>query len=143
VVEALYGAASDLLGGTTVADVFAFVDRHLGPWQQRPMFKCHVSQLLSLRQSNPRIAVSVLRQLPAIFPTPDYVYPLDPIYESDIDVAEQSQAAVYNTIRLFRGAGLVGPVKESHFYFVAILEHGCQLTKLGQYYWHLRKAKRI
>ena len=143
VVEALYGGASDLLGRTTIADVFAFVDRHLGPWQQRPLFKCHVSQLSSLRQANPRIHLSVLRQLPSIFPTPDTIYPLDPSYESDTDDHSTSKAEAYNAIRLYRAVGLVGPTTESHVYFAAMLNGACRLTQLGQYYWHLCIERRI
>lgn len=142
-VEALYGGASDLLGRVTVADVFGFVDRHLGPWNQRPLFKCHVSQLTLLRQCNPRLEVSVLRLLPKIFPTPDHVFALDPSYERYESVSDASLAESYNIIRQFRAAGLVGPSKAEHMYFAAMLGNSCRLTRLGQYYWQLCHQQRI
>ncbi len=143
VVEALYGGASDLLGRVTVADVFGFVDRHLGPWDQRPLFKCHVSQLTTLRQCNPRLEVSVLRLLPKLFPTPDHVFALDPSYERYESVGDASLAESYSIVRQFRAAGLVRPSKAEHVYFAAMLGNSCQLTRLGQYYWQLCHQQRI
>lgn len=143
VVEALYGGASDLLGRTTVADVFAFVDRHLGPWQQRPMFKCNVSKLVPLRSTNPRIAVSALHRLPEIFPAPDSYYQLDSAYESYDERADRTQAEVYNLIRLYRSVGLVGSDPHQDLLSVSMSGGYCRLTKLGQYYWHLVSQARI
>lgn len=145
VVEALHGGASDLLGRTTMADVFAFVDRHLGPWQQRPMFKCHVSQLVPLRSSNPRIGVSSLHRLTEIFVTADSEYPLDVSYEyqSDHDASDRVRAEMHNTLRIFRSVGLVSATSEKDLYHVAMEGGSCRLTKLGQYYWHLVKQQRI
>jgi len=146
VVEALYGGASDLLGRITIADVFAFVDRHLGPWEQRPLFKCHVSQLVPLRSTNPRIGVSALHRLPEVFATPDSDYPLDPSYESyEIDhaVSDRHREEVYNLIRAYRSVGLVCAATEQDLYLTAMSGGSCRLTKLGQYYWHLVKKHRV
>jgi hypothetical protein len=144
-VEALHGGASDLLGRTTVADLFAFVDVHLGPWNQRPLFKCNVSTLTSLRQTNPRIAVSELRELASIFPTPEAAVRLDSDYESCLPGHRHvgERAALFNKLRTFRAAGLVTPSRAQDMYVASLMSDECCLTKLGKYYWHLVSAQRI
>src|SRR5919112_1286439 len=48
--------------------VDAYVDQALGAWDQRPLFKSHVSRMLSLRNATPAIDVAILRRLPEWFP---------------------------------------------------------------------------
>lgn len=45
VCDALNGGASDVIGNVTVAAVYAYVEQMLGAWDQRPLFKSHVSKL--------------------------------------------------------------------------------------------------
>lgn len=49
VCSALDGGAADILGNVSVASIYAYVDQALGAWDQRPLFKSHVSRMLSLR----------------------------------------------------------------------------------------------
>ncbi|MCH7862471.1 MAG: hypothetical protein IH998_12455, partial [Proteobacteria bacterium] len=43
-VDALGGGAADVLGAVTVPSVYAYVEAALGAWDQRPLFKSHVSR---------------------------------------------------------------------------------------------------
>lgn len=142
VCEALYGGASNLLGDVTVADVYAFVDRNLKLWDQRPLFKCHVSKLTPLRKCDATIDLSILRLLPDFFPSPDYEYFLSMGYEpSDND--ERKQVEEFVAFRAYRAAGLLMPVGAVDMFRAALESKPCKLTKLGQYYWHVAKARRI
>src|SRR5206468_12364763 len=69
--------SANLLGIVTVADVYAFVDRNLAPWDQRPLFKCNLSRLTPLRKCDPIIDTSTLRLLPEYFESPDEEYSLE------------------------------------------------------------------
>jgi hypothetical protein len=41
-VDALNGAAANLVGDITPGSVYAHIDQSLGPWKQRPVFKTNV-----------------------------------------------------------------------------------------------------
>jgi len=44
-VDALGGAAANLVGDVTPGSVYAHIDQSLGPWAQRPVFKTNVMVL--------------------------------------------------------------------------------------------------
>jgi uncharacterized caspase-like protein len=143
VCSALEGGAADTLGKVTVVSVYAYVDEALGPWQQRPMLKTHVSKLLSLRQAQPSVPSEDLRQLVAWFPTPDHVFPLDPSYEPTEKPRDEEHERVFGRLQKLRAAKLVEPVAEEHMYYAALNSKGCQLTQLGKLYWTLVKDGRV
>src|SRR5215210_1992575 len=64
VASALDGGAADILGDVSVASVYAYVDQALGAWDQRPLFKSHVSRLIPLRKCRPAVPLETLRMLP-------------------------------------------------------------------------------
>src|SRR3954471_11513314 len=94
VSSALDGGAADILGNVSVASVYAYVDQALGAWDQRPLFKSHVSRMLSLRRARPGIDVAILRRLPEWFATAGPELPLsvlhEPSEEPHDDDAEQT-----------------------------------------------------
>lgn len=49
-VDALGGAAANLVGDITPGGVYAHVDQSLGAWSQRPVFKTNVKRFVSLRK---------------------------------------------------------------------------------------------
>ena len=49
-LDALGGAASNLVGDITPGNVYARVDQSLGPWAQMPVFKTNVKRFISLRE---------------------------------------------------------------------------------------------
>lgn len=85
VVEALEGGAADTIGLVTVAGIYSFADKLLGPWDQRPIFKANISRMIHLRRSKASISLEILRRLPKYFPQADYHFPLDPTYEPEAD----------------------------------------------------------
>lgn len=141
--EALFGGAADVTGEVSIASVYAYVDQRLGPWDQRPLFKSHVSTLISLRRCKPEIDLAVLRSLPQRFAAPDAHHPLDPSYEPDLPPKHEEHERIFGQFQQLRAARLLVPVGEEHLFFAAKHSKACALTPLGQHYWHLAKARRI
>ena len=80
-MDALHGAAANLVGDITPGSIYAHIDQSLGPWAQRPVFKTNVKTFVSLRKADPPIALSDLQSLPRLFPSSDFEFQLDPSYE--------------------------------------------------------------
>jgi uncharacterized caspase-like protein len=134
---ALEGGASDVLGKVTIASVYAYVDQGLGAWEQRPLFKTLVSQLISLRNCSPVVPLEVLRLLPKYFSSIDAELPLDPSFEPDAEPRHPANEQVFSHLQKYRAARLVIPVGEEHLYYAAMNSKSCRLTPLGQFYWSL------
>ncbi|MGE5352286.1 MAG: caspase family protein [Chitinophagales bacterium] len=143
ITDALNGGGSDILGKITIASVYAYVDQALGAWDQRPLFKSHVSRLFPVRQCKPEIDIDILRQLPIYFPDQDFEYPLDPSYEPDADPACPEHENIFSQLQKCRASRLVVPIGEEHMYYAAMNNKSCKLTALGKYYWKLAKDGRI
>lgn len=143
VCSALDGGAADVLGKVTVPSVYAYVDEALGPWEQRPLFKGHVSKLVALRQAQPAVALETLRRLPTWFPLPDSELPLDPSYEPTELPAHPEHEGVFAQLQKCRAVKIVEPVGEDHMYYAAINSKTCRLTALGQHYWRQAKEGHI
>lgn len=62
-VDALGGAAGNLIGDVTPGSVYAHIDQSLGPWRQRPVFRTNVKTFVSLRRATPPIERSHLHRL--------------------------------------------------------------------------------
>jgi hypothetical protein len=140
---ALSGGASDVLGKVTIASVYAYVDQALGSWDQRPLFKAHLSRLISLRSCRPGVPSETLRLLPKYFVTSDAEFKLDSSYEPDAEPAHAEHEAIFGHLQKFRAARLLVPVGEEHMYFAAIKGKSCRLTPLGEFYWRLANAGRL
>ena len=95
VCEALSGGAADVCGKATVASTYAFVDQALGVWDQRPLFKSHVSKLISLRNCPPAVPLEILRLLPRDFKTATDEFPLDPSYEPDAEPRHAEHEGIF------------------------------------------------
>jgi Caspase domain len=143
IYDALCGGAADILGKVSVASVYAYVDAVLGAWEQRPMFKSHVSRSTPLRSCCPQVPLEILRLLPAYFPTPDYVYPLDPSYEPESQEPDTEHSLIFGHFQQLRDARLLVPNGEQHLYHAAMNSQSCKLTHLGCYFWRLAQAGRI
>ena len=83
-VDALAGAASNLVGDVTPGSVYAHVDQSLGPWQQRPVFKTNVKRFVSLRRVLPPLPLQELRLIAKLFPAADFDFRLDPTFEPEL-----------------------------------------------------------
>lgn len=141
--DALSGGASDVVGNVTVASAYAYVDQALGPWDQRPVFKSHVSKLLPLRRCKPAVDLSILRLLPKYFSIDSDEYKLDPSYEPDAEPDHPEHEAIFSNLQRFRAARLLVPVGEDHMYYAGMNSKSCRLTPLGRYYWKLVDAGQL
>lgn len=143
VCGALEGGAADPLGMVTAAGVYSYVDQALGPWDQRPLFKAHVSTLIPIRQCRPAVPLEVLRQIPDWFAQPTAEFPLNPSYEPDAEPHDAEREKVFGCLQRLRAARLLEPVGEEHMYFAAMNKKSCVLTPLGRHFWKLAKEQRI
>lgn len=143
VCAALGGGAADVLGNVTSASIYTYVDESLGAWDQRPLFKAHVSTLTSLRQAAAALDVAILRRLPEWFGAADAIFALDPSFEPDAQPSHSDNEEIFACLQKCRAAKLVEPVGEEHMYFAAMNSTGCQLTPLGGHYWRLANEGRI
>ena len=151
-VDALQGAAGNLVGDVTPGGVYAHIDQSLGPWQQRPVFKTNVQTFVSLRKVQPPLPLEDLRRLAEFFPTPGFEFQLDPSFEPE--PTGRPVGAVppkpNNTVRFavlqkYNRVNLVVPVGASkpNMWHAAIESKACKLTVLGEHYRRLVAANLI
>jgi hypothetical protein len=143
VVDALGGGAANVLGAVSAPAIYAYVEAALGAWDQRPLFKAHLSNVLELRCCAPPIERALLRRLPKLFPLPAEDCPLDPSYERSSAAATAGHAECFDDLQALNRVHLVVPVNAKHMYDAAIESKACRLTPSGRYYWRLAKDNRI
>lgn len=147
-VEALYGGAMNLLGEVSPGSIYAYIDRSLGAWEQRPIFKANIKRFVSLRKNNPPISIVELRKIIEIFKSPYEDFPLDPTYEPDKHEVENKKVdkeheAIFYLLQKYAKLNLVVPVGEDHMYYAAINSKSCKLTAQGHHYWNLVNKRTI
>lgn len=152
-MEALKGGAADVTGHISIAGVYAFIDKALGPWEQRPIFKTNVTRFTSLREVKPQVDISILRKIGTYFETENFRYRLDPSFEPTNRTEEvhkvvepyanEEHTVIFSDLQKLEGIGLVVPVGEEHMYFAAMNSKACELTAVGKQYWRLVKEGRI
>lgn len=142
-VDALSGAAGNLVGDVTPGAVYAHIDQSLGPWDQRPVFKTNVKSFVSLRRVQPPIELADLRKICEFFPTPGFEYRLDPSFEPTSDKPDPEKNRKFDILQKYNRVNLVVPVGTVHMYYAAIESKSCKLTVLGEHYRRLVAAKRI
>lgn len=152
-IEALKGGAADVTGHITVGGIYAFIDKALGPWNQRPVFKTNVTRFTSLREVEPQVDIKIIRKLCEYFETEDAKILLDPSFEptnaKNVEheiiepYATEENTKIFSNLQKLEGIGLVVPVDEEHMYFAAMNSKACELTAIGKQYWRLVKEKRI
>jgi caspase domain-containing protein len=143
-VDALNGAASDLVGNITPASVYAHIDKSLGDWQQRPVFKTNIKRFVSLRTVSPPIDRSALMRLTELFPEPGLEFALDPSFEPEIagrpagaPAPNPSNTAKFAILQSYNRIGLLVPVNAPHMWHAAMQSKSCKLTVLGEHYRRL------
>ncbi|MEX2598101.1 MAG: caspase family protein [Dehalococcoidia bacterium] len=149
-VDALHGAAGNLVGDVTPGSVYAHIDQSLGPWKQRPVFKTNVKSFVSLRTVAAPIELSQLRQLPDLFPEPGYEFPLDPSFEPEsrgrpegAPPPDPSNVATFGVLQAYNRVNLLKPLDAPHMWHAAIESRACKLTVLGEHYRKLVLDKLI
>ena len=150
-VDALNGAAANLVGDVTPGSAYAHIDQSLGPWAQRPMFKTSVKKFVSLRETQPPIELADLKALPSYFPSPEHQYGLDPTYEPlrnggedpGLPPPDPAHCSVFAILQNYVKVNLVRPVDAPHMWHAAMESKACELTVLGQHYWKLASKNLI
>jgi hypothetical protein len=144
-VDALGGAAGNLVGDVTPGGVYAHVDQSLGPWAQRPVFKTNVNRFVSLRKVQPPLELSELRQISDLFTAPGYHFQLDPTYEPErhessaqnpqgIPAPIPEHNKVFSVLQKYNHVGLVVPENAPHMWHAAMESTTIRLTALGEHY---------
>lgn len=149
-VDALDGAAGNLLGDVTPGSVYAHIDQSLGPWEQRPIFKTNVKSFVSLRKVHPPIALQDLQRIVEFFPERSDVFQLDPTFEPErtgkeegVPPPDDANTEKFSVLQRYNRVNLVVPVGAPHMWHAAMEGKSCKLTVLGEHYHHLVKKGRI
>jgi len=152
-LDALRGGAADVTGCITSGGIYAYIDRALGPWQQRPVFKTNVTQFSPIRKVKPLVDIDVLRKITEYFDKPTDMYALDPSFEKTNSptvehpvkepYANEDNVKILQNLQALVKVGLVVPYDEEHMYYAAMNSKSCKLTPIGQYYWRLVNDKKI
>ena len=152
-VDALNGAAANLVGDVTPGSVYAHIDQSLGPWGQRPVFKTNVKTFVSLRKAAPPIPLVELQALATHFPEPGYEFKLDPSYEPErsddqrkdptVPPPDTAKNAIFAVLQNYAKVNLVRPVGAPHMWHAAMHYKSCKLTVLGEHYRELVAKKLI
>ncbi len=136
-VDALGGAAANVIGDITPGSVYAHIDQSLGAWLQRPVFKTNVKSFVSLRKVRPSVPRCELRRLTEFFPEPGMSFRLSPKYEPESGEAVPELTADFAVLQRYNRVNLVVPVDAPHMYHAAMTSTGCKLTALGEHYRRL------
>lgn len=152
-LEALKGGAADITGHITPGGIYAYIDKALGPWEQRPVFKTNVTRFTPLRRVIPQVDISIIRKICTYFSDENAELPIDPSFEptNSLDVkhdviqpyANPHNTKIFSDLQKLEGIGLVVPVGEEHMYFAAMHSKSCALTSIGKQYWRLVNNKLI
>ena len=151
--NALRGGAADFCGNITIGGIYTYIDRSFGQWEQRPTFKTNVTEFAPLKNVEPKVSESIIRQLTSLFVAPDVELALDPSFEYTNSLefehrlvepyATEENVGRFKVLQKLQSIGFVEPVEEEFMYWAAMHSKSCRLTSLGQYYWRLVNDGRI
>lgn len=136
-IEALGGAAANLVGEVTPGGVYAHIDQSLGIWSQRPVFKTNVKTFVSLRQVQPPLALADLRRIAEFFPDAGFEFQLDPAYEPTHSTADADKNAAFAILQKYNRVNLLVPLGAPHMWLAAVESKAVKLTALGEHYRRL------
>lgn len=142
-VDAMNGAAANLVGDVTPGSVYAHIDQSLGSWEQRPVFKTNVQSFVSLRKVQAPIELADLHRITELFPSIGHEIPLDPSFEPESGNPHPENTEKFAVLQKYARVNLVVPVGATHMYHAAMESRSCKLTVLGEHYRRLVQKKRI
>ena len=149
-IDALSGAAANLVGDITPGSIYAHIDQSLGAWEQRPVFKTNVKQFVSLRKVSPPIELTELRRIKKLFPVRGFEFHLDPTFEPNMKgrdpgmpdpIPENTQ--IFEILQKYNRLNLLIPIGVPHMWDAAMQSKSCKLTVLGEHYRELSVKGRI
>ncbi|MGE4234091.1 MAG: caspase domain-containing protein [Bacteriovoracia bacterium] len=143
-VDALNGAAANLVGEITPGSIYAHIDQSLGAWDQRPVFKTNVKNFISLRKVQPPLDQVELRRISELFPRPGFEFGLNPTFEPELKGRSEGMPApvlentrTFAILQKYNRVNLVKPVDTTHMWHAAMESKSCKLTVLGEHYRRL------
>ena len=136
-IDALSGAAANLVGDVTPGSVYAHIDQSLGTWSQRPVFKTNVKAFVSLRRVQPPLPLADLRRVAEFFPRAGFEFQLDPAYEPTQQTADPAKNAIFAILQKYNHVNLLIPVGVPHMWDAAVQGKTVKLTALGEHYRRL------
>lgn len=151
-IDALDGAASNLVGDITLGSVYAHIDQSLGPWSQRPVFKTNVKRFISLRKAKPPIDIIDLRRITEFFPSKEYKFQLDPTFEPErpddpkmqsLPKPDPEKTNIFAILQKYNRHNLLVPIDAPHMWHAAMQSKQVKLTSLGEHYRRLAMQGRI
>lgn len=139
IYDAMLGGAADVRGEINLSSLYYYADILLNAWKQRPVFKSHVSRMISLRDCKPKISFDVLRKLPVYFEDSKTGMQLSSNYLRGQGAENESLFTVMDHLYMYHINGLL--VTDSTTLKEAALNNKtCYLTPLGKYYKKLALA---
>ncbi len=152
-LQALNGEAADYVGNITVGGIYAYIDKCLGEWEQRPVFKTNVSSFSVIKKVTPKVSVDIINKGMKLFSDEQDEFNLNPSFEDTNDpsvkhdyvepYAVPENVAKFKILQKLQSIGFVEPVGTEFMYFAAMEGKSCRLTKIGRYYWKLAKEGRL
>jgi Caspase domain len=136
-IDALNGAAANLVGEVTPGSVYAHIDQSLGTWSQRPVFKTNVKSFVCLRQVKPPLELLDLRRISELFPRAGFEFGLNPSFEPTDASADPEKCAVFATLQKYNRVNLLVPINAPHMWHAAMEGKAVKLTALGEHYRRL------
>lgn len=149
-LDGLDGGSSNIIGEISPASLYSHIDRSLGTWEQRPVFKTNTQSFVCVRKVNPQIELSELRQIKELFPSKDGELELDPTFEPDCKnqsngkyEPDLNKMKKFALLQKMVQLNLVEPVGEQHMFYAAMNNKSCKLKPLGKHYWNLASKNRF
>lgn len=143
-LTALKGAAADINGNITTASTYAFIDRSLGFWHQRPQFKTNVKRIVDLRIAKPPITKESIRKIKDYFKDKSENYAFnDYVLSQNIHEDREDPATILKELRKLEVGGLLIADENMILDKEAISPQSFSLTPLGKHYLELVKRDKI
>ncbi len=151
-IDALEGGAASILGQVTPGSIYAHIDKALGSFGQRPIFKTNTNRFIEIRKVEPSVEIRELREISSIFQDSTQEFQLDQTYELDKDIPDtykDKKPCIPEHNRIFRilqnlnRVNLVVPIGVKDMYYAAMDEKACKLTPLVQFYWNLAHSGKL
>ena len=144
-IDALEGAAANILGSISPGSVYAHIDQSLGDWDQRPVFKTHVKKFIPLRKVTPAISLTNLQHITEFFPRRDHEYQLSPEYEPERSESDKKKypppdpekTKIFAILQKYNRLNLLVPLDAPHMWHAAMQSKSCKLTRLGEHFRRL------
>lgn len=143
-VDALSGAAANIVGDITPGSIYSHIDQSLGPWEQRPVFKTNVKNFVSLKEAQPSISLGDIQKIKEFFPEAGFEFRLDPTFEPEmkgrdagmpVPIPENTEK--FKVLQKYNRINLLVPVGVPHMWNAAMESKSCKLTVLGEHYRRL------